>query len=194
MFNLSPDHISFNKIARLSKQTIITEKIDGTNGVIYIDSDNFLVGSRNRWLDEHNENYGFYKWAQENKKELMKLGSGWHYGEWWGNGIQRGYAKKKGDRVFSLFNVKNWKRGVDKYYPFETAQECPACCEVVPILKVLDIFDTSDIENELSYLKMFGSSASPGFMDPEGVVIYHTASKTYFKKFIKDDFTAKEDK
>jgi hypothetical protein len=29
--------------------------------------------------------------------------------------------------------------------------------------------------------------AAPGFMNPEGVVIYHTAGDLYFKKTIKND-------
>lgn len=32
-----------------------------------------------------------------------------------------------------------------------------------------------------------GSYASLGFNNPEGIVIYHTASNTCFKKTIKDD-------
>jgi len=61
-----PEFRGFSKISRLSREIIITEKIDGTNGVIYIDeSNNIFAGSRNRWLwgsiqDEiHNDNYGF---------------------------------------------------------------------------------------------------------------------------------------
>ena len=39
----------FAKISRLSRECIITEKIDGTNGVIYIGEDGeFLIGSRTR--------------------------------------------------------------------------------------------------------------------------------------------------
>lgn len=39
---------AFQKIARLSRKVIVTEKIDGTNGIIYIGQDGeFKVGSRN---------------------------------------------------------------------------------------------------------------------------------------------------
>ena len=39
------------KIKRLSRDMVITEKLDGTNGTIMItDTDEFLVGSKNRWI------------------------------------------------------------------------------------------------------------------------------------------------
>ena len=77
----TPEFISFPKIPRLFKECVITEKIDGTNGVIQITEDgDFFVGSRNRWLTEESDNYGFYQWAMKNKDELMKLGVGKHHG------------------------------------------------------------------------------------------------------------------
>jgi hypothetical protein len=39
-------------MARLSREVIITEKIDGTNASIYIDDDGtFLTGSRTQWIN-----------------------------------------------------------------------------------------------------------------------------------------------
>lgn len=99
----------FRKIPRLSRDIIITEKIDGTNGVIYIgENGEFLVGSRTRWLDEHTDNHNFWHWATSHKNELLKLGHGYHYGEYWGSGVQRGYNLVKGEKRFSLFNVVRW--------------------------------------------------------------------------------------
>ena len=80
----------FQKIPRLSRDMVITEKIDGTNSCICITEDGeFLTGSRHKWITPENDNYGFSRWAHEHKDELMKLGVGVHYGEWWGSGIQR---------------------------------------------------------------------------------------------------------
>jgi len=88
-----PEFRTFNKISRLSRNIVITEKIDGTNGLIFIDeNNNIFAGSRNRWLNEHSDNHGFYHWFADNKEELLKLGKGYHYGEFWGKGIQRGYG------------------------------------------------------------------------------------------------------
>ena len=164
----------FDKIARLSREIVVTEKIDGTNGLIAIGEDGeFQVGSRNRWITPENDNFGFARWAYDHKDELMRLGVGFHYGEWWGQGIQRGYGLK--EKRFSLFNTSRWS---------DTLR--PACCGVVPVLYV-GMFDTAKIQAILDDLATNGSIASPGFMKPEGVVIYHTAGNLYFKKTIVGD-------
>ena len=168
------DFRKFDKIPRLSRDCVITEKIDGTNGQIHIGEDGeFQVGSRNRWLSSGKDNYGFYAWAMENKDELMKLGVGRHFGEWWGQGIQRRYGIV--GKRFSLFNVGVWNIG-----------NLPECCSVVPVLYE-GMFDTRKIELVLDALGAVGSHASPGFMRPEGIIIWHTASRTYFKKTIEGD-------
>lgn len=80
-----PKFVTFTKIPRLFKDCVVTEKIDGSNGVIFIsDEGEMFIGSRNRWLSAESDNFGFHRWATENKDELMKLGAGMHHGEWWG--------------------------------------------------------------------------------------------------------------
>jgi hypothetical protein len=49
------------------------------------------------------------------------------------------------------------------------------------------IFDTNKVDMVLSMLDVLGSQAAPGFMQPEGVVIFHTASEGYFKVTLQDD-------
>lgn len=166
----------FPKMSRLSREIIITEKIDGTNASIYIDDDNLLlVGSRTKWITPQDNNHGFAKWAYENQEDLLRLGPGHHFGEWWGSGIQKGYGLIKGDKRFSLFNTIRWNDDTK-----------PKCCSVVPIL-YQGKFDTELIELTLRSLESTGSIASPGFMKPEGIIIYHTAGNIGFKKTIKDD-------
>ena len=171
------EHIEFPKIARLTRECIITEKIDGTNGCIGIGEDGtFLVGSKSRWLSPTSgDNHGLLLWAMTNKEELMKLGAGIHYGEWWGSSIQRGYGLKN-EKRFSLFNVSRWAD--------ETIR--PACCHIVPELW-RGIFNTQIADEQLNILKCSGSLASPGFMRPEGIVIFHTAQGYLFKKTIEKD-------
>ena len=90
------------KMARLSREIIITEKLDGTNASIYIGEDGtFLVGSRTRWITPEDDNHGFAKWAYSERERLLTLGAGHHFGEWWGCGIQRNYGLT--DKRFSLF-------------------------------------------------------------------------------------------
>lgn len=180
----------FPKIARLSRGTFVTEKIDGTNAQVFIVplADNPTIsgesvyvgngvqiwaGSRNRWITPAADNFGFAEWVVEHAAELVDLGPGRHFGEWWGRGIQRGYDVP--DKRFSLFNVGRWR---------ETPP--PECCGVVPVLYEGD-FDMAAITSCLDRLRDGGSVASPGFMRPEGVVVYHAASRTYFKKTLERD-------
>ena len=166
----------FKKIARLSRNCVITEKLDGTNAQIAIDAEgNFLCGSRNRWITPEDDNYGFAAWSHEHKDELMALGEGRHYGEWWGAGIQRAYGLTNTDKRFSLFNSSRWADGAQ-----------PACCSVVPVL-YSGIFSSTVVDAALADLIQNGSHAVEGFMRPEGVVIYQTAGRCYFKKTIEKD-------
>ena len=48
-------------------------------------------------------------------------------------------------------------------------------------------FDTAVINDVLRQLELKGSSASPNFMNPEGIVVFHTAGNVGFKKTIKND-------
>jgi len=190
---ITPEFIGFNKIGRLSRECVVSEKIDGTNGSIYITPDlQFFVGSRTRWLSETTDNYGFYKWATDHKDELMTLGPGRHFGEWWGQGVQRNYGLK--EKRFSLFNTIRWclhgaqpqiistdEKGVAKMQ-----QELPACVGLVPVLW-RGLFDTQKINEVLLSLWEKGSTAAPGFMNAEGIVVFHTAANVMFKKTIGND-------
>ena len=165
-----PEFVPFPKIPRLYTECVITEKIDGTNGLIYITDDgDMFIGSRNRWLSEDSDNFGFHRWASENKSELMKLGVGRHNGEWWGSGIQRGYNLPKGEKRFSLFNVSIWNE-----------ENKPECCYVVPTLYTGE-FDTAVINHLMYELQGKGSLASPGFMNVEGLIVFHSSANHYFK-------------
>jgi RNA ligase-like protein len=173
---MSSEFEEFRKIPRLTREAVITEKLDGTNAQVCISEDGSIAfGSRSRWLTIKDDNFGFARWAEDNKDELLKLGVGRHFGEWWGSGIQRGYGLK--EKRFSLFNVSKWSDDAVR----------PACCSVVPVL-YQGMFDTNTAIDCLNTLREKGSAASPGFMKPEGIIIYHTQGNLYFKKTLdKDD-------
>lgn len=167
--------IGFPKIPRLNRDIVITEKVDGTNASIYIHEDGtFKAGSRNRWITSADDNYGFAKWAEDNKEELLKLGHGHHFGEWWGKGIQHGYGLS--ERRFSLFNTAKWSDPAIR----------PACCHVVPVL-YQGPFSQSAIDRAIDSLKRYGSFAAQGFMKPEGIIVYHTAANRMFKVTLEND-------
>lgn len=175
----APEFAPFPKMARFSRGCVITEKIDGTNAQVFIGDDGaFAVGSRNRWITPQADNYGFARWAYERREELMKLGPGRHFGEWWGLGIQRGYGLH--ERRFSLFNAPRWKDDPNR----------PACCSVVPILAA-GVFTDEIVSTALERLRTLGSVAAPGFMKPEGLIVYHVAAGIGFKKTLEHDESPK---
>lgn len=164
----------FPSIPRFSKETVfITEKIDGTNSQILITLDGeVLAGSRNRWLTVDADNFGFARWAEGNKAELLKFGPGRFYGEWWGAGIQRGYGLK--EKRFSLFNVSHPR------------ERLPECVSLVPSLYFGPLSETQ-LKERVESLRSTGSVAAPGFMKPEGVVMYCVENKVGYKKLLEKD-------
>lgn len=206
----------FVKIPRLFRATTITEKIDGTNAAVVISApvpfgthappeaidrlkksfgflafsglaDDYLpdtehvvrAQSRSQFLtpEKSKDNFGFAAWVWANADGLVReLGPGLHFGEFWGQGIQRNYGLD--EKRFSLFNTKRWGHldgtQVSGLY-------------VVPVLAELEVFDTTEVEAALSLLALKGSSAAPGFMNPEGVVVYHHAANQLFKYTLGSD-------
>lgn len=197
-------------ISRLNKDAIYTEKIDGTNAAVVIEpytgddpnctklvelihSDgtrayyNVYAQSRKRFIKPGDDNFGFAKWVYDNAENLVKvLGSGRHFGEWWGSGIQGGYGLSNGERRFSLFNVKRWEDTLEAH----TGHELIPQLYRVPILE-RSTFSTETAKLLIEELREYGSIASPGFMKPEGVVVFHTASGTPYKTFLENDLIPK---
>ena len=173
------------KIPRVeNRKEYYTEKIDGTNACIIISfepadgntiatnltevgSISMWAQSRSQFITPKKDNYGFARWAANNATELFKLDEGYHFGEWWGLGIQRGYNQT--EKKFSLFNATRW----GPHNP-----NTPDCVSVVPMIRA----DT--VEEAKQILIQNGSFAAPGFMDVEGVVIYEHNTQTYWKAII----------
>lgn len=194
------DYPAFKPIPRLHRDITITEKIDGTNGLIDIrpvdesfqepdetgifatvDGEQFAVfaGSRSRWIYPGMDNHGFAGWVFANASPLVRtLGTGRHYGEWWGAGIQRRYGMT--EKRFSLFNTARWS---------DADLSGVHCLDVVPVLEqTTGQYLNQAVDAQLHRLKITGSVAAPGFEKPEGVVIYHRALNGFFKATIdKDD-------
>lgn len=165
------------KIARLNRDITITEKIDGTNAAVIIDESLAVYAqSRTRIIHPGDDNFGFAKWVDENAEALAwLLGPGHHFGEWWGQGIQRKYGMT--EKRFSLFNTSRWA-DLDP-------TDVPGL-GVVPVLYE-GPFSQLEIAIALDALENWGSKAAPGFMEPEGVVVYHHAANSMFKVTLKND-------
>jgi len=195
----------FPKIPRLNRDCVITEKIDGTNASVVIRSktdpgfdEEFgdaldavaTVGDALVWAGARNgyrqpgkgDNFGFAAWVLDNAEALVAtLGPGRHFGEWWGPGIQRGYALDM--KRFSLFHPR-WRAVLDGRR--KGALRVPEALDVVPVL-FEGLFRTSIINAVLDDLRATGSKAAPGFKFPEGIVVFHTAASQYFKVTLEGD-------
>lgn len=210
MFEFEP----FQKLPRYKRELVITEKIDGTNACVAIFEANspeeyraamesgyclasevglesgssprfMFAGSRKRWIAPNGtipdpnkpgdylkgtDNFGFAQWVRDNAEDLFTLGLGRHYGEWYGQGIQRGYGMS--EKRFALFNTGRWIT--------DEGFVGPDCCEVVPLLN----FSTP--EEAMDSLATMGSAVAD-YDNPEGVVVYHTASRQSYKITFEND-------
>lgn len=181
--------VGFPKIPRMHAPCIITEKIDGTNAqILIVEGDapyalgpdhpciavideaygpppHFIAaGSRKRWLAVGDDNFGFAGWVNEHASDLDQiLGPGRHFGEWWGQGIQRRYGL--GEKRFTSFRPVNDSSGL--------VHDLPVLYE--------GIYTPDRAYEALYELQRSGSHAAPGFRDPEGVVVYFPQSHTSFK-------------
>ena len=190
----------FGKIPRLKSSMVVTEKLDGTNAQVYIvnndterstglwnpplepnlvaatDEFSLFVGSRKRWITPDDDNYGFARWVSDHGIELINfLGEGKHFGEWWGKGIQRRYDMD--EKKFSLFNVNRFGKG---------RQELPDFLDVVPTLASGNL-ESGEIDQIMKDLKDGGSVAAPGFMNPEGIIVWNCKARQYFKSTFEHD-------
>jgi hypothetical protein len=176
-----PAFEKFSKIPRLGREIVITEKMDGTNAQVFVPPDPALpiaIGSRNRWITpgKGTDNYDFARWVMDNEAAVRRLGPGRHFGEWWGMGIARKYNIN--ERRWSLFNTHQWTE--------EKLRDCglPANVHVVPVLLTAELrpaqgFDP--VQEAIALLRISGSVAAPGFMNPEGIVIRHQAAGHLYK-------------
>lgn len=173
--DITKEFVGWPKIPRWSRDIIITEKLDGTNAAVCINDNGTEVWaqSRSRIITPDDDNYGFAGWVERNRDALIQeLGPGRHFGEWWGQGINRNYGLK--EKRFSLFNVTRWR-------------DSPlTVCSIVPVLYEGMMYGPA-IDGALEDLRCFGSRAALGFMNPEGIVVFHTAANTCFKKTIEKD-------
>jgi hypothetical protein len=161
-----PEFKEWPKIPRWSnEQFIITEKIDGTNGCIIItEHGDIFAQSRSRMLTEgKDDKFGFCAWVNGNKGQLMQLGEGYHYGEWYGSGIQRRYGLK--EKRFAMFNI--WHQNI------------PECVEQVPLLG-------NNFDEAVRHLNLNGSVAVPGWDTSEGIVILSSLTKVRYKHIINE--------
>lgn len=165
------DFPKFPSIERFDNlRCFITEKIDGTNGLIEVSCQGVKFGSRNKWLSNGDDNFGFYAYFSQYVDDMVAWyhrnapGYNWEpvriYGEWFGKGIQRGYDLK--ERKFMPFS----------YGLAEDIEGVFAPNIVLPEFLYQGKFSREVLNNCMNSLKEEGSQVVPGYMKPEGVVVY----------------------
>lgn len=194
-----PEFQPWPKIPRLfgNKNIIVTEKVNGTNAAVVIPEDDsgVFAQSRKKIITPGNDNFGFARYVAENEVLLKELlGYGTHFGEWYGEGIQKNELGITGKR-FMLFNVTRWRE------LFESAEEDgedarsrihkvrSLSLDVATVLYE-GVFDTLAVANVVKNLRERGSQHVPGGK-AEGVVVYHEASNQLFKVLCENDDMSK---
>lgn len=180
---------------RENKNKTITEKIDGTNACIVAQDGKVTAQSRKRIITPDDDNFGFAKWVYDNAGALLDtLGYGYHYGEWYGEGIQKNPLGIEGKR-FALFHATKYTEG--NGFDLEKVDGL----ETVPLLHHGQC-DVWTIPNIMQDLELYGSKVEgarthqePGFLDmnvtytraaqAEGIVIWNNETRTRTKMLLE---------
>lgn len=187
-----PEFRRFPKISRLASPVVVTEKIDGTNGVVHVtDEGEVLAGSRTQWL-VYSDNYGFGRWVGDNADDLAAmLGPGTHYGEWFGRGIQRGYGLA--EKRFYLFQTGRYRAALypdteppaDGCETFEPIAMKGGAIGLVPVIFTAVEFMPEHVEQIADAVRLLGSrirtAEDQQYDRPEGFVVFFEHNRTVFK-------------
>ena len=215
---------SWGSTPRFHKGLHITEKIDGTNAgvsvqgfskgiyhefsgdvpgdakVVYGTDCDYLVRaqSRKRIITPDNDNFGFAKWVWENADGLANLlGYGYHYGEWYGEGIQKNPLAVQGRR-WALFNTWHWGRKenldrlVDADIPgltlvpvlHDEQRDGPADYKTIPNLLVdLEWGSKAD-----GYMTLPNAHKMDFHVEgPEGIIVWQRETQQRYKILLRED-------
>lgn len=174
----------FPKIRRDKLNMIVTEKMDGANcsihiyhneeetGPIIFSDDRYSVAaaSRKRWItpegtgEKGSDNFGFAQWVKDNAEVLINtLGTGVHFGEWCGPGIQKNRYMMD-TKKFYLFNTSRWE------IPYTHNPEWPhELLQVVPVLHK-GVYDDQVIDELMYNIKHMQLVTTAKYC--EGVVVW----------------------
>ena len=185
------NHYQEGFLARCPQEDIwwcMTEKIHGANFQVYYDGENFLIGSRNRFIG--NENFNNIQALVEAIRpniELLKKRTTLPitlYGEVYGDGIQKGvkYSKTKRIRFFDL------KIGT-QYVPYFLA-EYWMNMHGLPNVPVINTFygNVSDavMKADTRFNSIIADLDNDGYVGLEENIVEGVVIKPYFDEFKSD--------
>jgi hypothetical protein len=108
--------------------------------------------SPHRWLSSGRDNFGFAAWVHASGTQLVRLGTGWHFGVWYGQGIAWAYGLDH--RRLALFDTERWSHLSDAL---------PERVETVPVItRARGPELSAAVEDAFRRLDRFGSLAVPG--------------------------------
>lgn len=183
---------------RWHKGLTITEKINGTNAAIVIYNGQVKAQSRKRMITPDDDNFGFAKWVYDNAGALTDtLGYGYHYGEWFGPGIQKNPLGVESKR-FALFHATKYTE--DNGYELNKVDGL----ETVPLLfhGQADLFTVAHtVENLATFGTRVEGAATQEIVEvfagedgsytvkakAEGVIVWHKETKQNYKILLEDD-------
>lgn len=186
----------YPKTKRLScsgDKIYVTEKLDGSNLVIFKKDDVIYIAQRNTILsfDELENNTdklykGLYQWLLDNKEVFETLHNNSAIcGEWLGMGKIK-YSVDRFDKRYYMFAKANVDDEFNLYnliydhslfiYPFET-QEIPKCIGIVPEVTELNV-----LPNKEHLDSIYSKYCEKENRDVEGFVINY---KNFIQKYVR---------
>lgn len=203
------------KIARLRREIIISEKINGTNAAVVIARTSSLADEDGitTFTAEDNGNIlailpdgpdeSFVVFAQSRTRFIIPADDNYGFAKWVQQNAQglvdtlgegRHFGEWWGSGIQGGYGAAKGQRYFSLFNTTRWSYEVSAYQDItsVPNLRVVPVlyqgaFTEHAIEYTLNALAQYGSVASPGYTRPEGVVIFHTASNSMFKITLQGD-------